>query len=104
MLNLRAAWVDFLAAQQKGGDTKGAIRQVAAAGEAWQHQHGYENRWTWPGMEESLRKLHSGAIDAVLDDLLKKPGLGGFESVQYHYRQVETFTPRLLEAMRQYSR
>jgi hypothetical protein len=104
MLNLRGAWVDFLATQRKGGDTKTAIRQVVATGEAWQRQHGYENRWTWTGMEEALRKLHFAAIDAVLDDLQKKPGLSGFESVQYHYRQVETFTPRLLEAMRQYSR
>jgi hypothetical protein len=104
MLRLRAAWVDFLSAQQKGGDTRGAMRQVAASGEAWQRQHGYQNRWAWPGMEDTLRKLSFPPINSVLDDLKRKPGLGGFESVQYHCYQVETFTVRLLDAMRQYSR
>jgi hypothetical protein len=104
MLRLRAAYLDFLAAQQHEGNWKAPMRAFVAAAAAWQQRHGYQNHWGWPGMEESLRKLHSSEIDAVLDDLHKPPGLSGFESVREHYYRIETFTPRLLEAMRQFAR
>jgi hypothetical protein len=104
MLRLRAAYVDFTSAQTDGRDAKAAMRPFVAAARAWQQRHGYQNHWSWPGLEKSLRKLKAPGIDAVLADLQKKPGLSGFESVKYHYSQMETFTPRLLDAMEQYVR
>ncbi len=99
-LRLRAAYLDFLNAQAKGADIKAPFKTFVLAADEWQRRHGYQNRWSWPGLEEALRKLNSPAVNAVLEQ--KKPGPAPFDNVKYYYYQEETFTPRLLEAMKQW--
>ena len=105
-LDLRAAFEDFV----KGSATKGNIKPVFArfitAAEAWENQHGYQNHWSWPGMYEALERLHSPDIDKVLKVnicLFTCPAGAdptGPKDVDTYFAQQETFTPRLLAAMK----
>lgn len=59
-------------------------------------------------MRETLRKLDSKAVDHVLDYLdvwgnwfERNQGATPFERIKNGYRNVETYTPQLLAAMRQ---
>jgi hypothetical protein len=75
--------------------------------DAWQSRIGYQDSWSWPGMESALRKLKSPAIDTVLkmNICIFSCGAGaqpkGYEDVRRYLADQETFTPRLLSAMRE---
>jgi len=74
---------------------------------------GYPCLWDWPRLDESLRRLKSPAIGAILDekDFLKeipaKEGTPFRAGGPYHNRysdglmKAETSTPRLIEAMKE---
>jgi hypothetical protein len=73
----------------------------------WQRQHGYQNRWDWPGLYEALDKLNSPEINAMLSVRLRPMASpeGGLEltgdgNLAKLLRDGETFTTRLLAAMK----
>jgi len=83
------------------------VRAFAEAASAWQAQHGYENSWWWPDLGETLRRIGSPEVDAVLNDVRDwfaplPEGIGGtpFDFVAACLRRAESFTPRLLAALR----
>ncbi len=107
-LRMRAPWVEMMHAA--GTPPRGTIRAFAEAASAWQARHGYENVWWWPSLDETLRRIGSPEINAVLDTLYNPfgpmpPGLrqSPFEYVAYKLREGESFTPRLLHALRRTS-
>jgi hypothetical protein len=105
MLGYRAAVEDFAAAVDAGRDPKEPLRRVVEAASAWKARHGYQCNWHDARLHPALRKLNSPAIDQVLDATYEAKGAyeGGktaFEDVRGNFAHMETFTPRLLEAMR----
>jgi hypothetical protein len=110
-LRLRAAYESFLAATRSNADPKEAFSRFVTAVDTWQRQHGYENAWWWPGLDEALRKLNSPAINAVLGTQFNiesgpdpKSKESPFEQVQADLRRTESYTTRLIEAMRKAQR
>ena len=96
-LRLKAAFDDFVAAMESDRDVKPSFQNFVTAVKVWQGQHGYECAWGWPKLQETLKKLKSPMIDAVLDE--KGEGETPFERVADQLRKTETFTPRLIAAM-----
>ena len=106
-LRMKAASEDFCAAVAKGQAIGKNLRQFLEAAQLWISRHDYKNYWYWPKLMDALRKLNSAEMNAVLDQLLigdtpfeKFPGNTPFERVQNGLKGSETFTPRLIEAMR----
>jgi hypothetical protein len=106
-LRLRAAWEGFRTAVERQQNPKDSFDRFAAAATDWQKQHGYENAWQWPGMDETLRRLNSPDINAVLGTQFSiesgpdpASSLSPFEQLQSRFRETETYVTRLLEAMR----
>jgi hypothetical protein len=97
-LRLKAAFNDLVAAVEHDGDVKPSLQNFATAAEVWQKQHGYECAWSWPKLAETLRKLKSPEIDAVVDE--KGQGKTPFDRVEDRLRITETHTPRLIAAMK----
>ncbi len=107
-LRLRAACVSLDAALQGGSGVKEALQQLADTASVWQQQHGYENAWWWPELDQALRKLHSPALDAVIDTQFSiesgpdpKSSESPFEQVQGRLRRTESYTTRLIAALKQ---
>jgi hypothetical protein len=106
-LRLRATYQSFLASIRGNTNPKTPFTRFVEAADTWQRQHGYENAWRNPEMIEALRKLNQPAINAVLDTQYDiAPGLAPnrkqtpFEQVQASLRRTETYTVRLIEAMK----
>ena len=98
-LRLKAAFHDFVAATKSDRDVKPSFQDFVRAAKLWQRQHGYECAWGWPDLNETLKKLKSPVIDAILDE--KGEGKTPFDRVEDQLRKTETFTPRLIGAMEQ---
>ena len=98
ILRLKAAYVVFAATLESGSDSKKSFKDFVTAAERWQARHGYEGALRWPGFDAELRKLNSPAINAVLDE--KAEGSTPYDRVEDRLRKLETFTARLLEAMK----
>lgn len=107
MLRMRAGLEELIAAQESGQGVKAAFQTFVEAAEAWQKRHGYRNNWYDPRMHQALRKLNSPAINAVLNVTYEaqepfEPGVKtAAEQVSRNFARIETYTPRLLAAMRQ---
>jgi hypothetical protein len=107
MLRMRAGLEELVAAQESGQSVKAAFQAFVEAAEAWQKQHGYKNNWYDPRMHEALRKLNSPEINAALNVTYEaqepfEPGVKtAAEQVSRNFARIETYTPRLLAAMRQ---
>jgi hypothetical protein len=104
-LRLRAAVEEFGTATESGQGVKTALGGLLTAAEAWQHQHGYQNNWYDPKMHTALRKLHSPAVDKVLDIRYEAippftAGRTAPEQVAANFHNIETYTTQLLAAMR----
>jgi hypothetical protein len=97
-LRLKAAYSDFIAASEGDSGSKEPFREFVAAMEGWQARHGYEGALRWTGLEKELRKLKSPSIDAVLDE--KGEGSTPYDRVADQLRKTETYTSRLLQAMK----
>jgi hypothetical protein len=107
-LRVRSSLEEFLAATRGNADPARPFARFVESVGAWQRQHGYENAWWWPGLDEALRKLNVPAIDAVLPTQFSIEAgpdpaspLSPFEQVQASLRRTETYTTRLLQAMRE---
>jgi hypothetical protein len=96
-LRLKASFDDFVAAARDDRDLKHSLRRFVTVASVWQKQHGYECAWSWPKLSETLRKVKSPAIDAVLDE--KPEGETPYDRVEDQLRTTETFTTRLLAAV-----
>jgi hypothetical protein len=85
---------------------KPAFAKFVAAADEWENQQGYQDHWSWPEMYEALRRLRSPDIDSVLKVnicLFTCPDGAhptGSKDVDTYFAQQETFTPRLLAAMK----
>lgn len=105
-LDLRAAFLDFVKDSTISSHLKPSFARFVAAAEAWDDQQGYQGHWSWPGMYEALRRLHSPDIDKVLKVnicLFTCPEGAhptGPKDVDTYFAEQETFTPRLLAAMK----
>lgn len=78
-----------------------SLGQFAAASEAWQQVHSYKNMWVWPRMEEALRKVGDPDLDAVLDARdYQGEGATPFDKLKDGFLRVETYTLRLIAAMK----
>lgn len=82
---------------------KKALAAFVTAASAWQQQHGYSNSWYWPQMETTLRKLNSATINATLDThkFTSEEGATAFDRVKNGLARMESYTPRLIAAMKQ---
>lgn len=97
-LRLRAAYQGLAAELEGDKDVGNSLRTFVSAAKTWQGQHGYQCAWRWPGLKETLRKLNSPPVDAVLDE---KPQAGTpFEQIAEHHQEMETFTVRLIDALK----
>ena len=104
-LRMRAAFVELRDAP--GAPGRDLVRAFAEAADVWQTQHGYENSWWWPELDTALRRIGSAEIDAILGgtfDPFKAPPVEvpgtPMEQVAYQLRFTESFTPRLLAALK----
>lgn len=97
-LRMKAAYLQFIGDSTDGGDVRGSFPAFVRAAETWQHTHGYECAWGWPGLGEALHALQSPEIDGVLDTKIE--GSTAFERVHDSLRKMETYTSRLLAAMK----
>jgi hypothetical protein len=106
-LRMKAAYLDLVAASHDQVDGE-KFRAFLAATKAWQGVHGYQTVWFvsgWPGLEATLRKLKSPAINRLLEEAdwtrisLTATGNTPFERLQDFYRKWDNHTPRLIEAM-----
>ena len=105
MLRMRAAFVDFVDAANSNRPLVKPFAEFVHATERWQLTHGYENAWLWPGMNEALAKLNVPSLNAVLPetDLFHIDNYLGntpFDRVKTFMARVETYTPRLIQAMK----
>jgi hypothetical protein len=106
-LRVRAGFEALRAAVESNQDAKTPLREFAEAVEVWQKQHGYENAWWWPGLNETLGKLRSPDVNAVLDtqfaiDMAPPAGWTGtgYEFTHKMLRDTESYTPRLIAALK----
>ena len=106
-LEMMAAYHDFVNAVNGTGPVKPFLAAFLLGAEAWQSRMGYQDSWNWPGMAQALHKLKSPAIDEVLKVnicILECPEgahPNGYSDVRKFLADQETFTPRLLAAMRE---
>ena len=108
MLRMKAAYRDFAQAVARNDGVTPALTNFLRATELWQGTHGYENLWWTPELNETLRKLNSVPVNRVLDYndvggvwFNRNPGATPFQRIKTGYRNVETYTPQLLAALRQ---
>ena len=103
MLRTRATLEEFHAAAMEKPDSKETGEKMAKFVEAisaWQSQHGYKNNLYLSRLEEPLMRVAPEFYKALLAELsYKGEGATPFEKIQNGYKNVETFTPRMIDAM-----
>ena len=103
-LRYQASREEFCDASENNRAVQKPLTHFVEAAEAWQHQHGFENMWWDSRMQQALRKLNAPALNAVMDIRHEaptpSPGKTTFEQVRSNFATIETYTPRLLEAMK----
>jgi hypothetical protein len=97
-LRMKAAYDDFVAVSHSDRDSRESFRVFVAAAAAWQDRHGYECAWRWPDLSKALRKVNSASINSVLDE--KAEGNTPYDRVEDRLLKMETYTSRLIEAMK----
>ena len=98
MLRTRAAFEDFMCASQKELSIFGLFAEFVEWVERWQLVHGYQNRWSWPGLADALKKLEAPSLQAFYSERHK--GNTPFDQVKMNYYRTETETLRLIRAMK----
>ena len=99
----------FLALQQSANPGPGCsteLHDFVTAAKAWQQQHGYENNWYWPQLNDLLLRTDSDAVKTVITNRFNPfakprqlPGETPFQYVARTLRETETYTPRLLDTL-----
>ncbi len=106
MLRMQAARNDFILAADKKQALKEPLRQLVAAVETWQRQHGYQNYWHDAKLMAALRQIDSPTLKRALDlqHQVKEPFDPGVrtpeEQVRRNFRAIETDTTQIIAAMR----
>lgn len=107
-LKLKAAFVDFVAATEKGDGVKQSLSTFVDAADAYQKRTGYQCVWGWPNLAPALRTLKSAKINAIVnednvmsDSFPKKPGNADHNRYLDGLRRLEVSTPQLIEAMKE---
>jgi hypothetical protein len=99
MLSTKAAFVDFLNAAEKGLPLLEPYVRFVEWVERWQLIHGYENAWRWSGMVDALKRLNAPSLKAFFKET--QEGNTPFDRIKTRYYNVETYTSRLIHAMKQ---
>ena len=83
-------------------NVKTSLAALTAASDAWQQKHGYSNHWSWPPMQEALRKLNAAPVTETLNTLtwLSDEGDTPFERVKNGLARLEDYSPRLIASMK----
>ena len=105
MLRQRASTGDFVAAMEAGTSPAAPLRRLVEDASRWQGRHGYENNWHDPQLRTALRKLDLTPLNEVLSITYevkgsRVAGRNAFEEIRQNFARVESYTPRLLAAMR----
>ena len=81
---------------------KSAFSAFIDAHVAWQQQHAYKNNWYDGKLWQALGAIKAPASQETLkNNVFVGEGETMFDKVQDGLRRMETFTPRLIEAMKQ---
>ena len=106
MLRVRAGFESLRAAVESRASATEPLGEFVAAATAWQRQHGYENTWWWPNLDEVLRRLNAPEVNVVLDTRFDPfapprllPGETPFQYVARKLADEESNTPRLLKGL-----
>ena len=106
MLRVCAGFESLRAAAECRASATEPLGEFVAAASAWQRQHGYENTWWWPNLDEVLRKLDAPEINAVLETRFDpfalpklRPAETPFQYVARKLAEEESNTPRLLKGL-----
>ncbi|MBX3256239.1 MAG: hypothetical protein KF862_19030 [Chitinophagaceae bacterium] len=106
-LQMVASMTDFINAVNNGASQtaiKKALTAFVATSETWQQTHGYSNHWNWDGMLNALKKLNHPQLTETIATLAwLGEGNTQFEKVKNGMARLETFTPRLIQAMKKAS-
>jgi hypothetical protein len=81
---------------------KRRLGEFALAAENWQTRHGYSNKWDWTAMDEAMAQLGSPEVNSALATRKRESEEGAtpFERVKNGLARRESFTPRLIAAMK----
>lgn len=84
---------------------RGRLGAFVDAVENWQGKHGYTNHWHWDGMFEALKQLDDSDVNQVLATRtwVSEEGATPFDRVKNGLARMESFTSRLIAAMRRAS-
>jgi hypothetical protein len=106
-LRMKAALLVLRAAAgqhgRESGEAMRALGDFAGAASAWQRTHGYRNYWPWPLLQETLGRLDAPTVNQALRQGYEGEGETPFERVRNGFARVESYTPRLIEAMERQS-
>jgi hypothetical protein len=105
MLRMKAAFLDLAAAVNNQRPVAKPFAEFIQRVEQWQLIHGYENSWWWPEMNNTLTALNVPSLTAFLNDpdyrdTDKCPGNTPFDRVRTLMAYTETYTLRLIQAMK----
>lgn len=105
MLRQRASSTELIAAVDAGNSPTVPLRHLVDDAARWQARHGYENNWPDPALQAALRKLDLPPLNDVLSISYevkgpREAGRSAFEEIRQNFARVESYTPRLLAAMR----
>lgn len=82
---------------------KGAFATFLLSVDRWHIKHGYNSHWNWPLMTEVLKKLNSSSLNPILNAPVwweSNEGETPAERIKNAYEKVESYTPRLIRAMK----
>jgi hypothetical protein len=106
-LRVRAGFESLRSAVDRKQNPKEPFREFVTAVAAWQKQHGYENAWWWPGLNETLAKLNQPGITAVLSTQFSIESVPppdwkgtGYDYTHTMLSLTESYTRRLIKAMK----
>jgi hypothetical protein len=106
MLRTRAAIDDLARVTDAGENPKAALQRLVEDGGAWQARHNYQNNWYDPKLQTALRKIDSTPLNRALDVTYEAKGNFdsnhlAFETIRQNFARMETYSTRLLDAMRE---
>jgi hypothetical protein len=102
MATLETFYQLALAQPQDAVAIKKAFSAFIDAHVAWQQQHAYKNNWYDGKLWQALGAINAPASQETLkNNVFVGEGETMFDKVQAGLRRMETFTPRLIEAMKQ---
>jgi len=106
-LRMASALYKFRAAVYSSKHSTRMIKQTMSsfidAAQAWQQTTGYTNSWLWQPMDETLRRLNAAPVNAVLatHTWSSEEGSTPFEKVKNGLARMESYTTRLIAAMKE---